>query len=246
MTELESRWSIWEKVSDNPRSPLHELVHADHPAHQIGLFLIRVRASGNFPHRVVPLSKNNPLIYLTPMVKDKMIMRLVPLLKIIFLGFLVSFSLQGGLYSEELGLDSQTRANLDAWELNRLESADAAWVKAEEKADKSKKRPKNLFSAANAAYQLFIEEFPRSPAVAYALFRQGRSFHLDNKRDSARQIYQDIIEFFPDQTVYATAALWFKEKVIKRMEMTMMPSVLGLKLPKTQPIACNHWPLMPY
>ena len=139
-------------------------------------------------------------------------MRLIPLLKRVALGLVLTTGLQGALMGQELGLDATTRANLDAWELNRLESADQAWRKAQEKASKSKKQAKNLYNAANAAYQLFIEEFPRSPAVAYALFRQGRSFHLDNKRDSARQIYQDIIEFFPDQKVYATAALWYKGK----------------------------------
>ncbi|TVR09847.1 MAG: hypothetical protein EA401_12605 [Planctomycetota bacterium] len=119
-------------------------------------------------------------------------------------------STPAALLSSELDLDAETRAGLDAWELNRLNAADEAWDRAMSRGGgRARRGEQELFTAANAAYQSFIEEFPRSPAVAYALFRQGRSFHLDNKRDSARQLYQDIIEFFPNHPRFATAAIWY-------------------------------------
>ena len=136
-------------------------------------------------------------------------MLLIRLRCLLALCALFALSLAQPIYSEELALDGQTRAELDAWELNRLDAADKAWDRAQDKS-KGRKGDRELFTAANAAYQSFIEEFPRSPAVAYALFRQARSFHMDNKRDSARQLYQDIIEFFPDQALFATAALWYQ------------------------------------
>lgn len=125
------------------------------------------------------------------------------------LGCICLGTLAMGLASaSELELDAETRAGLDAWELNRLNAADEAWTRAMERV-RGRRGEQELFNAANAAYQSFIEEFPRSPAVAFALFRQGRSFHLDNKRDSARQLYQDIIEFFPNHPRFATAAIWY-------------------------------------
>jgi len=91
---------------------------------------------------------------------------------------------------------------LGNWEERQLRQADKAY--ANEEAGKARWR------LSGAAYGAFIEEFPNSIALSYALYRQARSYHRDGLRNKARLVYQDIIDFFGDDVPFATAAAYFK------------------------------------
>lgn len=137
-------------------------------------------------------------------------------------GLAAALSVGGAIASplaavEELNLPGESREQMDAWELNRINAADQAFAEAVELKSRrghDERRARRLLQQASAAYELFLEEFPQAePSVlAYALYRQARALHMDNKRDSARRIYQDIIEFFPNQVRFACAALFYKGK----------------------------------
>lgn len=106
---------------------------------------------------------------------------------------------------QEPSLSNEQRASLSEWEGRQLKKADDIFF-ARDKKSSEKKR----FALAATSYLGFIEEFPRSVAIVYALYQQGRSLHLDNKRGKARQCYDDILQFFPDQVPFAAAAAYFK------------------------------------
>ncbi len=100
--------------------------------------------------------------------------------------------------------------NLRNFEERTLRKAEEAYVAA---ADKGKgKQAEKLWKHAATQYNLFIEEYPEAApdVTAYAVYRQGRCWHNYFKYNTARQHYDDVHEFFPNQVPYATAALFFK------------------------------------
>lgn len=64
------------------------------------------------------------------------------------------------------------------------------------------------YRQAGSEYDTFVRTFPNSQAVPYALFRQARCLHLDEKRHAAIKAYQQIIDFFPDFVTYAAPSLY--------------------------------------
>ena len=138
------------------------------------------------------------------------------------------------LHASEVQLSGEVRAQMDSWQLESLNAADEAFATALKASGKGKakgkknnkknkgnknqkknaKQSRAAFQQASAAYEAFLKEFPQShpSALAYALYRQGRALHMDNKRSSARRLYQDVIEFFPNQIEMATSAIYYHGK----------------------------------
>lgn len=85
---------------------------------------------------------------------------------------------------------------LDTFEANRLNKADSLFADAR-------------FKEAGAAYEAFAVEFPDSAAVAYAITRKGRSLQLEQKRFEAMEIYQEVLDYFPNNVHCAAAALFY-------------------------------------
>jgi len=97
--------------------------------------------------------------------------------------------------AQEMRLPPEELEQMDRYEVSRLQEADRAFSQRE-------------YRQAEAAYEAFVLEFSQSRALAYAVLRKGRSLHLDNKRFDAIRSYQDVIDYFPNQVLYAAAALY--------------------------------------
>lgn len=126
-------------------------------------------------------------------------------------GCLLVLLLLGGRFAaaeEEIGFPPEERQKMDDWERRNLGEAEDVFY-ARGKHDKVAKSKKH-WSMAATKFNLFIDEFPRSPAVPYALYMKGRALHLDDKRNQARQEYDDLHQFFPNNIRFATAALYYK------------------------------------
>jgi len=67
----------------------------------------------------------------------------------------------------------------------------------------------NEYRQATAAYDGFVLQYPKSVATPYALLRKGRSLQLDNKRNDAIKVYNEILDYFPNAVAYAGAALYY-------------------------------------
>ena len=65
------------------------------------------------------------------------------------------------------------------------------------------------YRAAAAEYDAFLLEFPKSLATAYAILRKARCLQLDNKRNDAIKVYREVLDYFPNATEYAAAALYY-------------------------------------
>ena len=92
-------------------------------------------------------------------------------------------------------LSPAERAKLDTFEGVSIDKAD------------------KIFSAkdwprAVAEYDAFIAQFPESPVTPYALLRKGRCLQEAQKRFEAIKVYQEVLDFFPDDVKYAAAALY--------------------------------------
>lgn len=105
-------------------------------------------------------------------------------------------SLVGVFAQKEIGLSQEYSEKLDPFELHQLRQADASFKQ-------------KSYAAARAAYDAFLLEFPQSDATAYAIFRKGRSLHLENKRYEAIKVYQEVIDYFPNEIDYAAPALYY-------------------------------------
>ncbi len=86
---------------------------------------------------------------------------------------------------------------LDNFEGHQLSKADKAFA------------GKNYRLAAKL-YDQFILEYAKSKAVPYALCRKGRCLQKDNKKYHAIKEYDEVLDYFPDDVYFATAALYFK------------------------------------
>ena len=92
-------------------------------------------------------------------------------------------------------LSPAERAKLDTFEGVSIDKAD------------------KIFSAkdwprAVAEYDAFIAQFPESSVTPYALLRKGRCLQEAQKRFEAIKVYQEVLDFFPDDVKYAAAALY--------------------------------------
>ncbi len=103
----------------------------------------------------------------------------------------------------EVVLPEAEFARLDTFEAHSLQKADKAFP-----SDIRKANVRDLRAAA-AAYDSFVIEFPRSKAVPYALLRKGRCLHLEDKRHEAIKAYTEVLDYFPNDIPYASAALYY-------------------------------------
>jgi TolA-binding protein len=85
---------------------------------------------------------------------------------------------------------------LDTFEAHVLSKADESFAKGD-------------YRRSAAEYDAFILEFAKSKAIPYALLRKGRSLHLDDKRYEAIKEYNELLDYFPNNIVYAGAALYY-------------------------------------
>ena len=98
----------------------------------------------------------------------------------------------------ETSLTDDEYKKLDTFEAHSLKQADEAFSDA-------KKRD---LARAAAEYDAFLVEFPRSPAVPYALLRKGRALQLGGERFAAIKEYGEVLDYFPNRIRYASAALY--------------------------------------
>ena len=118
------------------------------------------------------------------------------------LPFLLLFSvfavsgLQAQRADQEIVFPSKDFAKLDTFESLNLEDADMLFNKRD-------------YKGAFAAYKAYSFEFTRSAALPYVLLRMGRCLHMVEKRNAAIKAYQDVVDYFPDDIVYAAAALYY-------------------------------------
>jgi tetratricopeptide (TPR) repeat protein len=96
---------------------------------------------------------------------------------------------------QETALTSQERAKLDTFEGVSIDKADKIFAARD-------------WPRAVAEYDAFIVQFPESKATSYAILRKGRSLQEAQKRFEAIKVYQEVIDFFPDDVKYAAAALY--------------------------------------
>jgi TolA-binding protein len=65
------------------------------------------------------------------------------------------------------------------------------------------------YRSAVAAYDSFLQQFPRSKATPYVLLRKGRAMQLNSKRFEAIKVYNEVLDYFPNIVTYAGAALYY-------------------------------------
>jgi TolA-binding protein len=96
----------------------------------------------------------------------------------------------------EASLTSEDFEKLDSFESVVLAKADKTFAAKD-------------YRSSVAAYDSFLQQFPRSKATPYALLRKGRSLQLDKKRFEAIKVYTEILDYFPNAVAYAGAALYY-------------------------------------
>lgn len=96
----------------------------------------------------------------------------------------------------EASLTAEDFAKLDTFESVVLKKADKTFAAKE-------------YRSAVAAYDSFLQQYPRSGATPYALLRKGRGLQLDDKRFDAIKIYGEVLDYFPNAVAYAGAALYY-------------------------------------
>ena len=76
--------------------------------------------------------------------------------------------------------------------------------------DKAASLLKNAsYKAAASEFDKFRIQFGDSAFIPYVLFMKGYSLHRDKKRHSAIAIYNEVLDYFPDQIEDASAALYY-------------------------------------
>lgn len=101
----------------------------------------------------------------------------------------------GSAPAQETSLASEERAKLDTFEGVSIDKADKVFA--------AKDWPRAV-----AEYDAFIVQFPESKVTPYAILRKGRAMQEELKRFEAIQVYQEVLDFFPDDVKYAAAALY--------------------------------------
>jgi tetratricopeptide (TPR) repeat protein len=100
-------------------------------------------------------------------------------------------------YRDEVTISEADFKKLDSFEAATLNKANKVFIAKD-------------YRAAAVEYNSFVVANPRSPAVAYALVRKGRSQMFDNKRNEAIRTFNEVVDFFPDDVLYAAAALYYQ------------------------------------
>ena len=98
---------------------------------------------------------------------------------------------------EEVPLSNEEYKKLDRLEAHALDKADAIFRDAK-------------FRQAAAEYETFLREYPRSTALPYVLLRKARCLHLDDKRYEAARMYDEVVDYFPNDVQYAASALFYQ------------------------------------
>lgn len=101
----------------------------------------------------------------------------------------------GSARAQETGLSQEERAKLDTFEGVSIDKADKVFA--------AKDWPRAV-----AEYDAFIVQFPESKVTPYAILRKARSLQEAHKRFEAVKVYQEVLDFFPDDVKYAAAALY--------------------------------------
>ena len=112
--------------------------------------------------------------------------------------FVLAFALglaAGSARAQETSLASDERAKLDTFEGVSIDKADKIFAAME-------------WPRAVAEYDAFIVQFPESKITPYAILRKGRALQETQKRFEAVKVYQEVLDFFPDDVKYAAAALY--------------------------------------
>ncbi len=68
----------------------------------------------------------------------------------------------------------------------------------------------NQPAAAASEFEKFKVQFGDSPNLSYALFMRGYCLHQAKQRNAAIRAYQEVVDYFSDQTDDAAAALYFQ------------------------------------
>jgi TolA-binding protein len=97
--------------------------------------------------------------------------------------------------AQEVAYPNEAFAKLDVFEGNNLTKADKAFNAKQ-------------YRQAMAEYDAFLLEYPQSAAVSYAIYRKGRSLQLDGRRFEAIKQYNQVLDFFPNDVVFAAASLF--------------------------------------
>ena len=103
------------------------------------------------------------------------------------------------------GARAQTEVAISDADFKKLDSFEAATLNKANKVFIAKD-----YRQAVVEYNSFVVANPRSPAVAYALVRKGRSQMFDNKRNEAIRTFKEVVDYFPDDVLYAAAALYYQ------------------------------------
>jgi len=82
-------------------------------------------------------------------------------------------------------------------------------VERTELARADKQYRENNFERAAAEYEIFLRQFPDSPARAYVFFQKARSVNQFESADKAIHAYDELLDYYPDQVRYAAPALYF-------------------------------------
>ena len=101
----------------------------------------------------------------------------------------------GAANPQETGLANEERAKLDTFAGVSIDKADKVFAAKD-------------WSRALAEYDAFIVQFPESKVTPYAILRKGRCLQEMQKRFEAIKVYQEVLDFFPDDVKYAAAALF--------------------------------------
>ena len=96
----------------------------------------------------------------------------------------------------EVYMTSDEWKQMDQFEAHSLGRADKLFGKKE-------------YKQAEVEYDSFILEYPKSKAIPYALMRKGRSRQLVDKRFESIKIYDEVLDYFPDDINYAAASLYY-------------------------------------
>lgn len=112
------------------------------------------------------------------------------------IAILLGFALQPA-QAIEVSLDKNELERLTSFELHALTKADEAFNKGD-------------FRLAFSSYNAWERDNPRSPLLPYILMRKGRSLQQDNRRIEAIKIYDEVLDYFPNDVKYASASLFYQ------------------------------------
>lgn len=101
----------------------------------------------------------------------------------------------GAAGAAEMILAGDERAKLDTFEGVTIDKADKVFAAKE-------------YPRAVAEYDAFILQFPESKAIPYAIHQKARSLQLLDKRFEAIKVYQEVLDFFPNDVRHAASALY--------------------------------------